>query len=81
MTTSYHADVKIGKSASGCGAFFGGQRAAGDFLPVTDVDFVRAVRVVEAAEIHEVFLQPTDFLLRRQFAGMIRPGSASPKNA
>lgn len=40
-------------------------------MPVADVDFVRAVGFLEAAEVLKVFLQPADLLFVRQFARMI----------
>src|SRR6266487_5389812 len=56
----------------------GGQGSARDFAPVADIDLVRTVRAVKAAETLYILLEPADFLLRRKLAGVVGPRRMPP---
>src|SRR5690606_34682512 len=60
------------------GRWAGGHWAAGDLLPVANVDLVRSVGLVEAAEVGAVFVEPPQLLFGREFTGMRRTGRAAP---
>src|SRR5690242_17225582 len=60
---------------------FSGERRARDVPPVADVDLVGTVRAFETAKALDVFFEPADLLLHREFSRMIGSRRMPPDDA